>query len=353
SRSPSSAVSVRPSVTHSPCVAAAAHGDVRLLPPLPPHSRDVTATLRPIPTHLPKAAPHVPRQTARRERERPWRRWSASSRCRAPTTSTWPVRARSSFFPSRLACARVVLLISGLGAALRRIGAKGVEVRKAEQLLGIDSLIIPGGESTTMAKLANFHNLFPALREFVGTGKPVWGTCAGLIFLADKAVGQKTGGQELVGGLDCTVHRNFFGSQLQSFETELSVPMLAEKEGGSNTCRGVFIRAPAILEVGQDVEVLADCPVPAGRPSITITSGEGLEDQVYSKDRVIVAVRQGNILATAFHPELTSDSRWHRVFLDMDKESQAKALAALSLSASSNDADVGSKNKAPDLPIFE
>ncbi|VAI54599.1 unnamed protein product [Triticum turgidum subsp. durum] len=194
---------------------------------------------------------------------------------------------------------------------------------------------------------------FPALREFVGTGKPVWGTCAGLIFLANKAVGQKTGGQELVGGLDCTVHRNFFGSQLQSFETELSVPMLAEKEGGSHTCRGVFIRAPAILEVGQDVEVLADCPVPAGRPSITITSGEGLEDQVYSKDRVIVAVRQGNILATAFHPELTSDSRWHRLFMDMDKESQAKALAALSLSASSNDADVGSKNKGPDLPIFE
>ncbi|CAM0947251.1 unnamed protein product [Alopecurus aequalis] len=238
-------------------------------------------------------------------------------------------------------------------AALRRIGAKGVEVRKPEQLLGLDSLIIPGGESTTMAKLANYHNLFPALREFVSAGKPVWGTCAGLIFLANKAVGQKTGGQELVGGLDCTVHRNFFGSQLQSFETELSVPMLAEKEGGNHTCRGVFIRAPAILEVGPDVEVLADCPVPAGRPSITVTSGEGVEDEVYSKDRVIVAVRQGNILATAFHPELTSDSRWHRLFLDMDKESQAKALAALSLSESPSVAEVVSKNKPLDLPIFE
>lgn len=193
---------------------------------------------------------------------------------------------------------------------------------------------------------------FPALREFVGAGKPVWGTCAGLIFLANKAVGQKSGGQELVGGLDCTVHRNFFGSQLQSFETELSVPMLAEKEGGSNICRGVFIRAPAILEVGPDVEVLADCPVPAGRPSITI-SAEGAEDEVYSKDRVIVAVRQGNILATAFHPELTSDSRWHRLFLDMDKDSQAKAFSALSLSTSSRDVEGGSKNKPLDLPIFE
>jgi 5'-phosphate synthase pdxT subunit len=118
---------------------------------------------------------------------------------------------------------------------------------------------------------------FPALREFVGTGRPVWGTCAGLIFLANKAVGQKSGGQELIGGLDCTVHRNFFGSQLQSFETELSVPMLAEKEGGSDTCRGVFIRAPAILDVGSNVEVLADCPVPSDRPSITIASGEGVE----------------------------------------------------------------------------
>ncbi|KAM0843395.1 hypothetical protein ACQ4PT_057722 [Festuca glaucescens] len=238
-------------------------------------------------------------------------------------------------------------------SALRRIGVKGVEVRKPEQLQSLDSLIIPGGESTTMAKLANYHNLFPALREFVGAGKPVWGTCAGLIFLANKAIGQKSGGQELIGGLDCTVHRNFFGSQVRSFETELSVPMLAEKEGGSPTCRGVFIRAPAILAVGSDVEILADCPVPAGTPSITKTPGEGVEEEVYSKDRVIVAVRQGNILATAFHPELTSDSRWHRLFLDMDKESHAKAFSTLSLSTSSRDAEGRSNPRPLDLPIFE
>ncbi|KAM0834886.1 hypothetical protein ACQ4PT_063303 [Festuca glaucescens] len=168
-------------------------------------------------------------------------------------------------------------------SALRRIGVKGVEVRKPEQLQGLNSLIIPGGESTTMAKLANYHNLFPALREFVGAGKPVWGTCAGLIFLANKAIvnnvtcRSKIGRPGAYGGLDCTVHRNFFGSQVRSFETELSVPMLSEKEGGSPTCRGVFIRAPAILEVGSDVEILADCPVPAGTPSIMITSGEGVE----------------------------------------------------------------------------
>ncbi|WJX49022.1 Pyridoxal biosynthesis protein pdx2 [Trifolium repens] len=160
-------------------------------------------------------------------------------------------------------------------AALRRLGVKGVEIRKPEQLLTINSLIIPGGESTTMAKLAEYFNLFPALREFVQMGKPVWGTCAGLIFLANKATGQKTGGQELVGGLDCTVHRNFFGSQIQSFETELAVPDLASKEGGPETFRGVFIRAPAILDVGPEVQVLADYPVPSDKVLSSDSSVEG------------------------------------------------------------------------------
>ncbi|XAR59763.1 Pyridoxal 5'-phosphate synthase (glutamine hydrolyzing) [Bertholletia excelsa] len=150
-------------------------------------------------------------------------------------------------------------------AVLRRLGVKSLEIRKPEQLQGVTSLIIPGGESTTMAKLAELHNLFPALREFVQMGKPVWGTCAGLIFLANKAIGQKTGGQKLVGGLDCTVHRNFFGSQIQSFEAELSVPDIAAKEGGPPTFRGVFIRAPAVLEVGPEVEILAEIPIPSNK----------------------------------------------------------------------------------------
>nr|GMD73550.1 probable pyridoxal 5'-phosphate synthase subunit PDX2 [Ipomoea batatas] len=194
-------------------------------------------------------------------------------------------------------------------AALRRLGVKGIEIRKAEQLQSVSSLIIPGGESTTMAKLAEFHNLFPALREFVKMGKPVWGTCAGLIFLADKAVGQKTGGQELIGGLNCTVHRNFFGSQIQSFETELAIPEVAAKEGGPPTFRAVFIRAPAILEVGPDVQILADVPA----SSVITESAE-------SGQKVIVAVKQGNMLATAFHPELTADTRWHSYFLKMVPE---------------------------------
>ncbi|KAK4356397.1 hypothetical protein RND71_025368 [Anisodus tanguticus] len=202
-------------------------------------------------------------------------------------------------------------------AALKRLGVKGVEVRKPEQLLTVSSLIIPGGESTTMAKLAELHNLFPALRDFVQMGKPVWGTCAGLIFLANKATGQKTGGQELVGGLDCTVHRNFFGSQIQSFETELPVPQIVAKEGGPPSFRAVFIRAPAILDVGPDVEVLAAIPLSAIE---SINSNPAIQKEEESEKKVIVAVKQGNLLATAFHPELTADTRWHSYFLKMVPE---------------------------------
>ncbi|KAG0556857.1 hypothetical protein M758_11G081200 [Ceratodon purpureus] len=156
-------------------------------------------------------------------------------------------------------------------ACLRKLGVEAVEIRKPEQLAGLSGLIIPGGESTTMAKLAEKNKLFPALREFGSSGKPIWGTCAGLIFLADKAVGVKEGGQELLGGLDCTVHRNFFGSQLNSFEVELPVPALATQEGGAETTRAVFIRAPAIVGVGSSVEVLAEYPL---SPSQTAHSPE-------------------------------------------------------------------------------
>ncbi|MED6145865.1 Pyridoxal biosynthesis protein pdx2, variant 2 [Stylosanthes scabra] len=160
---------------------------------------------------------------------------------------------------------------------------------------------------------------FPSLREFVKIGRPVWGTCAGLIFLADKATGQKTGGQKLVGGLDCTVHRNFFGSQIQSFEAEVSAPEVASQEGGPETFRGVFIRAPAILEAGPEVQVLADYPVPSNISTSSDSAGEEQKENV-EQSKVIVAVRQGNILATAFHPELTADTRWHSYFLKMANE---------------------------------
>lgn len=235
-------------------------------------------------------------------------------------------------------------------AALRRLGVKGVEIRKPEQLDSVASLIIPGGESTTMAKLAQYHNLFPALREFVKLGKPVWGTCAGLIFLADKAVGQKEGGQDLVGGLDCTVHRNFFGSQIQSFETELSVPELASKEGGPDTFRGVFIRAPAILEVGPEVQVLADYPVPSNNVLDSNSTVEAPEEKIQSENKVIVAVRQGNLLGTAFHPELTADTRWHSYFLKMASdvaEGASSSIVAVGV-------DLGLKKQPmQDLPIYQ
>lgn len=235
-------------------------------------------------------------------------------------------------------------------AVLRRLGVKGVEIRKPEQLLTINSLIIPGGESTTMAKLAEYFNLFPALREFVQMGKPVWGTCAGLIFLADKATGQKTGGQELVGGLDCTVHRNFFGSQIQSFETELAVPELVSKEGGPETFRGVFIRAPAIIDVGPEVQVLADYPVPSVRVASSDSSVEDKKENADEKSKVIVAVRQGNILATAFHPELTADTRWHSYFLKMGNVTGEEASSSVVPAEVSTNNKLQSQN---DLPIFQ
>ena len=177
-------------------------------------------------------------------------------------------------------------------AMVRRLGAQAVQVRKPEQLADLDGLIIPGGESTTMGLVAERWGLVEPLRAWVRSGKPTWGTCAGMIMLADRATGQKEGGQTLLGGLDVTVNRNYFGRQNESFETWLRVPALGEAP-----IRAVFIRAPAIVAAGASVEVLATVP------------GRG-ED-------VIAAVRQGNILATAFHPELTDDLRWHALFLAM------------------------------------
>ncbi|KAJ4965099.1 hypothetical protein NE237_016948 [Protea cynaroides] len=234
-------------------------------------------------------------------------------------------------------------------AALRRIGVKGIEIRKPEQLQNVTALIIPGGESTTMAKLAEYHNLFPALRDFVKMGKPVWGTCAGLIFLANKAVGQKAGGQEFVGGLDCTVSRNFFGSQLQSFETELLVPEIAAKVGGPNTFRGVFIRAPAILEVGPETEVLADYSVPSKNSRDSKSNSETQEEKFVSEERVIVAVKQGKLLGTAFHPELTADTRWHSYFLKMAGEVAEQSSTSIVKEEYLSD----NQQQKSDLPIFQ
>ncbi|MFM7171721.1 MAG: pyridoxal 5'-phosphate synthase glutaminase subunit PdxT [Caldilinea sp.] len=176
-------------------------------------------------------------------------------------------------------------------AMMRRLGAQTVQVRKPQQLAGLDGLILPGGESTTMGLVAERWGLVEPLRAWVRSGRPVWGTCAGLILLAERATGQKAGGQPLIGGLDVTVSRNYFGRQSESFETSLVAPVL-----GDPPVRAVFIRAPAIVESGEQVTVLAT------------VAGHGEE--------VAVAVSQGALLATAFHPELTADLRWHAFFLE-------------------------------------
>lgn len=190
----------------------------------------------------------------------------------------------------------------------KSVGLNAVEVRLPEHLEGLDGIIIPGGESTTIAKLAAEWGLMEPLKAWVNDNRPIWGTCAGLIMLADRVVGQKEGGQAVIGGLDVLVERNFFGSQVNSFEAQLSTPFLESEAGGSDpTFRTIFIRAPAVLSQGPNVEVLAAVDAKHGRRS---ARGHSSEDNVH----VGVAVKQGNILGTSFHPELSSDLRWHRYF---------------------------------------
>lgn len=180
---------------------------------------------------------------------------------------------------------------------LRQLGANAIEVRMASQLENLHGLIIPGGESTAISLIAERWGLIDPLRDWVKAGKPVWGTCAGLILLADRIEGGKPGGQALIGGLDVTASRNFFGRQIDSFQQEIDMT-----ESGLDTAPypAVFIRAPAIITCGPEVRQLA-----------TLTTADG--------NKTTVAVRQGNILATAFHPELTADTRWHQLFITLAK----------------------------------
>jgi 5'-phosphate synthase pdxT subunit len=169
--------------------------------------------------------------------------------------------------------------------ALRALGAETVEVRLPEQLEGLDGLIIPGGESTAIGKLAAKYGLHDAIGSFAASGNPVYGTCAGMILLSGD-VGRD---QPLLGLMRLKVERNAFGRQLDSFETDLPVPAL-----GSKPFPAIFIRAPKIEEVGEGVEILAQL-----------------------EDGTPVAARQDNIVVTAFHPELTDDRRLHSYFLEM------------------------------------
>ncbi|MFI6863401.1 pyridoxal 5'-phosphate synthase glutaminase subunit PdxT [Streptomyces sp. NPDC050421] len=171
--------------------------------------------------------------------------------------------------------------------ALASADALARPVRRPEELAEVDGLVIPGGESTTMSKLAALFGMLEPLRERVRNGMPVYGTCAGMILLADKILDPRSG-QETVGGIDMIVRRNAFGRQNESFEAAVEV---AGIEGGP--VEGVFIRAPWVESVGVQAKVVAE------------HGGH------------IVAVRQGNALATSFHPELTGDHRLHAYFVDM------------------------------------
>lgn len=174
-------------------------------------------------------------------------------------------------------------------ATLQRLGVPTQQVRLPEHLSAIDRLIIPGGESTTIGKLLVKYQLLEPIRQRAGNDMAVWGTCAGAILMARQIVGGLAEGQTSLNIIDIVARRNAFGRQLDSFEAELDVPVV-----GDAPIPGVFIRAPGIDSVGAGVEVLAR--LPAGG---------------------IVAVRQGRLLATTFHPELTGDDRFHRYFLEL------------------------------------
>ena len=257
-------------------------------------------------------------------------------------------------------------------------GCKTIQVKTPAQLEGIDGIIFPGGESTAMGLIGTVDGMWEALKTFTKSGKPVWGTCAGMILLAERCVGGSAvieNGQSLIGGLDILVCRNYFGSQISSFEMATPCPPGFE-EGGSYP--GVFIRAPAILTAGDDIEVLGKVvATPCRQAAVVlrelenkIANGENVimmevvdalerkdglkyvdvkrENAVPASDgeekkdtsiaemekielpgaadgtnarEVICAARKNNTLITAFHPEITTDYRWHQYFFKMVKES--------------------------------
>ncbi|WP_346273675.1 pyridoxal 5'-phosphate synthase glutaminase subunit PdxT [Pseudonocardia sp.] len=185
-------------------------------------------------------------------------------------------------------------------AALRASGMRAVPVRRASEIEAVDGLVIPGGESTTMSRLLGVFDLLEPLRARIADGMPAYGSCAGMILLASEVLDGRPDQQQL-GGLDVVVRRNAFGRQVDSFESDLDVVGV---EGGP--VRAVFIRAPWVEKAGADVEVLASVP----------SVGSEGQDPGAAAGRA-VAVRQGNVVATAFHPELTGDGRVHALFAEI------------------------------------
>jgi pyridoxal 5'-phosphate synthase pdxT subunit len=183
--------------------------------------------------------------------------------------------------------------------AVERLGAESRLLRLPRDLEGVDALILPGGESTVMGKLMVAYDVVEPLRELLARGIPAWGTCAGMILLS-RETDNALAGQPLLASMDVRTRRNAFGAQRESFETMLTVPAF-----GAEPYHAVFIRGPVVEQAGEDVEVLAriDAPEPN-----------------------IVAVRQNRLLATAFHPEVTGDLRFHEYFLGMVRAAQATAV---------------------------
>jgi len=182
--------------------------------------------------------------------------------------------------------------------ALDDAGATAVAVRRPAELAAVDGIVLPGGESTTIDKLLRIFELFEPLRAAIGAGLPAYGSCAGMILLADRITGG-TSDQQTLGGLDITVRRNAFGRQVDSFETDLVVEGIADSH--ETPVHAVFIRAPWVEEVGPGVRVLA-----------RVVSGQAAGR--------IVAVRERDVLATSFHPEISGDLRLHRLFVQIVTE---------------------------------
>jgi pyridoxal 5'-phosphate synthase pdxT subunit len=187
--------------------------------------------------------------------------------------------------------------------ALEAAGARAVPVRRASELDSVEGLVIPGGESTTMSKLLQIFDLFDPVKKRLDAGLPVFGSCAGMIMLADEVLDGRPD-QRSFGSIPMTVRRNAFGRQVDSFETEIAIDGIA-----GDPFRAVFIRAPWVERVGEGVQVLA---------RVDSGGGSGRE-----QDGRIVAVRAGACLATSFHPEVTPDARVHEYFVDMVRGADA------------------------------
>ena len=171
-------------------------------------------------------------------------------------------------------------------SSLNSCGVEAVSVRRYAEIESVDALVLPGGESTTIAQLSEIFGIYDLIRQRINTGMPTYGSCAGMILLADTILDAKAG-QKTFGGLDITVRRNAFGRQIDSFESDIEFV-----DGSPDLMRAIFIRAPWVEQVGSDVEVLA------------------------SVDSHAVAVRSQTLLATSFHPEITADNRIHKYFIE-------------------------------------